>query len=26
MSETRLAWRRWMQDGHAWVRELVGEA
>ncbi len=25
MTETRLAWRRWIVDGHAWVREVMGE-
>lgn len=25
MTETRLAWRRWMRDAHAWVREVMGE-
>ena len=25
MSETRLAWRRWMHAGHAWVREVMAE-
>jgi ring-1,2-phenylacetyl-CoA epoxidase subunit PaaA len=23
MTETRLAWRRWMHDAHAWVREAM---
>jgi ring-1,2-phenylacetyl-CoA epoxidase subunit PaaA len=23
MTETRLAWRRWMRDNHAWVRQLI---
>jgi ring-1,2-phenylacetyl-CoA epoxidase subunit PaaA len=25
MTETRLAWRRWIVDSHAWVREVMGE-
>jgi ring-1,2-phenylacetyl-CoA epoxidase subunit PaaA len=25
MTETRLAWRRWMRDAHAWVREVMDE-
>ncbi|MGH3664615.1 MAG: 1,2-phenylacetyl-CoA epoxidase subunit PaaA [Egibacteraceae bacterium] len=25
MTETRLAWRRWMHDAHAWVREVMDE-
>ena len=25
MTETRLAWRRWMHDAHAWVREVMNQ-
>ena len=25
MTETRLAWRRWMHDAHGWVREVMDE-
>ncbi len=25
MTETRLAWRRWMHEAHAWVREVMDE-
>ena len=25
MTETRLAWRRWMHDSHAWVREVLDQ-
>jgi ring-1,2-phenylacetyl-CoA epoxidase subunit PaaA len=25
MTQTRLAWRRWMRDANGWVREVMGE-
>jgi ring-1,2-phenylacetyl-CoA epoxidase subunit PaaA len=25
MTETRLAWRRWMHDAHGWVREVMDQ-
>jgi ring-1,2-phenylacetyl-CoA epoxidase subunit PaaA len=26
MTETRLAWRRWMHEAHDWVRETLRES
>ena len=26
MTETRLAWRRWMHDAHSWVREVMNQS